>query len=264
MSKRNWSPYLIVGAVLLYLLLPLLATLLYSFSTKWQATILPENWTFEWFQTVLRDERFWIALGRSFTVCCLTLAVHIIVMVPTAFLIAVYFPKLEKVMNVLVMLPFAMPGVVMAVGLLKLYSSGPLPIAGTVWILIGSYFTVGLPYMYQGIRNSLKNMDLHTLMEAAELLKATKVKAFLYVVLPNISKGVLVATLLTFSVLFGEFVLANILAGGGYETIQVYLYSKNQASGHFTSVIVISYFVFIALISGIIIKLNSLANKEAQ
>lgn len=261
MNWKNTKYYLIIISILMYLFIPLLATFIYSISTKWQNTILPEGITLEWYIQLFKDFRFLEAMARSFTVTTLSLIISAIIMIPTVFIVIVYLPKLEKILKVLVMLPFAMPGVVAAVGLLKLYSSEPFQISGTIWILIGAYFVIALPFMYQGISNSLRTINVKDLMEAAEMLNATKVQAFFYVILPNIFKGIMVSMLLTFSILFGEFVLANMLAGGNFETVQVYLYNKKNESGHFTSAIVITYFIFILILSGLIVKINRFINK---
>ena len=63
--------------------------------------------------------------------------------------------------------------------------------------------------------------------------------------LPNLKKGLLSAVFISFSILFGEFVFANILVGTRYETIQIYLFNTRQISGHFTSALVMFYFAFI-------------------
>ncbi|MCK9927564.1 ABC transporter permease subunit, partial [Frankia sp. Mgl5] len=119
-------------------------------------------------------------------------------------------------LQAVVMLPYAVPPVVAAVGLIKIYSSGPIALSGTLWLLIAAYFVAILPYMYQGIRNSMRTVDAVSLIDAAELLGATKLKAFRLVIFPNILPGVLVSTLLSFSILFGEFVLTNLLIGGHF------------------------------------------------
>lgn len=262
MNDNKLRKYSFIGLLMIYLFTPLFVTFLYSFADKWQTTIFPEGITFEWYDLLFHDIRFLFALKKSFVVSGLTVMISLIIMIPTIFIVVVYFPKLEKILKILITLPFAMPGIVSAVGLIKLYSSGIMPIAGTIWILLGAYFVIILPFMYQGIRNSLRTIDVNTLMEAANLLGASEIEAFLKVILPNMLKGILVSSLLSFSVLFGEFVIANILAGGNYETVQVYLFSQKGRSGHFTSAIVISYFTFILLISFVIVKINKLIDTK--
>ncbi|MED4582666.1 ABC transporter permease [Brevibacillus choshinensis] len=255
--RKKSIHYLVVVIVGLYLLVPLVATFLFSISNTWANTILPSDFTFSWYQQLFSDQRFIEAMGRTLGICILTLVVSMISMVMTIFVITLYMPKLERFIQTLVMLPYAIPGVVAAVGLIKMYSSKPIVLTGTVWILIGAYFVLILPYMYQGIRNSLRTLDVKRLIEAAEILGASKWNAFVYVVVPNIIPGILVASLLSFSIMFGEFVLANILVGGHFETIQIYLMKRLKENGHLSSAVVITYFMIVLISSLVMLKLGS-------
>lgn len=247
--------------LMIYLLLPLLATFIYAFAKEWQATILPESWTLEWFQEMFRDIRFMEALWTSLYLCLISVVLSLAVMLPAVFIITIYLPKLETFMKGIVVLPYAVPGVVAAVGLIRAYSSGPINITGTAYILIGAYFIIILPYMYQGIRNSLLTVSAVELLNSAEMLGANRFKAFVTVIIPNIWPGIVTSTLLSFSVLFGEYVLTNMLVGGHIQTIQVYLYQRVNESGHLASAIAISYFLFILVLSMILMKLGKKMNK---
>ncbi|HSX71719.1 MAG TPA: ABC transporter permease, partial [Pseudomonas sp.] len=70
----------VVWLLFLILLLPLAATLLYSLSTSWSATILPDGLTFKWYLALWSDSRFLAAFGQSLLVCfgALLLAVVLI------------------------------------------------------------------------------------------------------------------------------------------------------------------------------------------
>ncbi|CAM4445713.1 MAG: ABC transporter permease subunit [Paenibacillus macerans] len=259
--KAGWGHRSLMLLLMVYLLLPLLATLIYAFAKEWQATILPESWTLEWFGEMFQDTRFLDALWKSFYLCLISVALSLAVMLPAVFIITVYLPRLESFMKGIVVLPYAVPGVVAAVGLIRAYSSGPLNISGTAYILIGAYFIVILPYMYQGIRNSLLTVSAVELLNAAEMLGASRIKAFVGVILPNIWPGVMTSTLLSFSVLFGEFVVTNMLVGGHIQTIQVYLSRRMNESGHLASAIAISYFLFILALSMVLMKLGNKVNR---
>ena len=247
---------LVVYSLLLILLLPLLGTLLYSFSTSWSASVLPSGLTFKWYLALWSDARFLAAFGRSLLVCLAALALSLVLILPLLFVVIYHFPKLDAVMNVLILLPFAIPPVVSSVGLMQLFAGGPLPILGTPWILIGCFFTIALPFMYRAISNNLQAINLRDLMDAAHLLGASTWRAAFMVVLPNLRKGLMVSVFLSFSFLFGEFVFANLLVGSRYETLQVYLYNMRNDSGHFTSALVISYFLFVLLMTWAANRLN--------
>ncbi|MCZ4324541.1 ABC transporter, permease protein [Pseudomonas sp. 8BK] len=247
---------LVVYSLLLILLLPLLGTLLYSFSTSWSASVLPSGLTFKWYLALWSDARFLAAFGRSLLVCLAALALSLVLILPLLFVVSYHFPKLDALMNVLILLPFAIPPVVSSVGLMQLFAGGPLPILGTPWILIGCFFTIALPFMYRAISNNLQAINLRDLMDAAHLLGASTWRAAFMVVLPNLRKGLMVSVFLSFSFLFGEFVFANLLVGSRYETLQVYLYNMRNDSGHFTSALVISYFMFVLLMTWAANRLN--------
>jgi putative spermidine/putrescine transport system permease protein len=247
---------LIVWILMVILLLPLAATLIYSLVSEWGATILPSGFTLKWMVALWSDPRFLVALGHSLLICFGTLLLSLVLILPLMFVIAYYFPKLDTLMNILILLPFAVPPVVSSVGLMSLYSSGPLAMTGTPWILIGCYFTIALPFIYRAISNNMQAINLRDLMDAAHLLGASTWKAALLVVLPNLRKGGMIAVLLSFSFLIGEFVFANLLAGSRYETLQVYLFNMRNGSGHFTSALVISYFVVVLIFTWIANVLN--------
>jgi putative spermidine/putrescine transport system permease protein len=259
-AGRVWHVF-VVTILLVFLLLPLLVTFLFSISTVWDNSILPKGYSVDAYARLFTDERFLIALGHSFEVAVITVALSLIIMVPTIFIVALYVPKLEKWLQTVVLLPFAVPGVVAAVGLIKIYSNPPFAISGTIWILIGVYFIIILPYVYQSTRNSLRSVNAAELMEAAEVLGANKPKAFLRVILPNIMPGVIVASLLSFSIIFGEFVLANMLVGGSFEVVQVYLFQVKGIDGHISSATIIVFFALIFILFALVLKF---ANRQMQ
>jgi len=146
-----------------------------------------------------------------------------------------------------------MPGVILAIGMIQMYSKGPVQISNTPWILIGSYFVLILPFMYQATKNSFRTINVKALTEAALMLGCGKLETFVKIIFPNVLRGVISAALISVSVLFGEFVLANLLVGDNYETIQIYLYKLQKVDGHLANALVASYFLVILLMSLILI-----------
>jgi len=185
-------------------------------------------------------------------------------LIPSMYLAVVYYPRLEKVFEFLSILPFAMPGVILAIGLIQLYADSPIPIAGTSWILMGAYFVLCLPYMYQATKNSFRTVDVKTLTEAAIMLGCGKMETFFKIILPNVLRGVTSAALISLSVLFGEFVLANLLVGNNFETLQIYLYKLQKSDGHLASALISTYFLIILILSLLLIWIAFRKDKHAQ
>ncbi|KKK40016.1 ABC transporter permease [Mesobacillus campisalis] len=252
--KRPFYHYVTIGIVVLYLIIPLLGTFLYSFATEWNHTVLPEGLSFEWYQRLFSDSRFIDAFIRSLLISLGTTAIAVLIIVPTVCAVILYAPKLEKYIQAITVMTYAIPGIILAVGLIRSYSDFQL---SKILIVMGAYFVCVIPYMYQGTRNSLRNINGAALMEAAEVLGASRWGAFRHVIVPNIIPGILVSALLSFSILFGEFVLINMIVGTRFETVQLYLFAQTSKSGHMASAIVVCYFVLMALITALIIKATS-------
>lgn len=261
MKKKNmWLHKMNIAFLTIYLLLPLIAIIMYSISTDWYKTVLPEGYTLEWYKELFSDMRFWNALGRSVFVSVVPILISLFAVLLILFAITVYAPKYEKLIQGIVLMPYIIPGVVLAISLIKLYSS--TFIGGSVWVLIFAYSAFILPYMYQGIRNSLRTLNVKQLVEACELLGATKTESFFKVVVPNILSGIEVSVLLSFSILFGEFAVINLLLGGSYETIQIMLYKMLKESGHVSSALVSTYFIIVLALSYTALRLSKKSQIE--
>ncbi|MBJ7553995.1 Putative 2-aminoethylphosphonate transport system permease protein PhnV [Marinomonas spartinae] len=256
-TKRAMAYHYSVTCFIYFLLLiPLLATLVYSLCDQWGATILPSGFTFKWYIQLWTDPRFLTALYHSMTLAVGTLILSAVLIVPCVFVVFYYYPKLDTGLNILTLLPFAIPPVVSSVGLLQLYSDYPLLLTGTPWILVGCYVGIALPFIYRAVNNNLRALNVHDLMDAARLLGASSTQAFFKLILPNIRKGLMASLFLSFSFLIGEFVFANLLAGANFETLQVYLYNMQQNSSHFTSALVISYFSITLILTLLATRFN--------
>ena len=167
-KKKNIGTYLILTIFGLYMIFPFISTGLYATSTEWSNTILPRDFTFKWFIELMQDPNFTSAVLRSITLTLITLIVVLVIMVPTVFLVYLYFPKVDNFMKGLVLMPYAIPGVILATGLLRMYSGTAIPMYA---VLIGGLFIGSLPFMYQGVRNSLESIQTKVLIESAEILR---------------------------------------------------------------------------------------------
>ena len=90
-----------------------------------------------------------------------------------------------------------------------------LPLTGsertTDLLLMFSYVTLALPYMYRAVDTGLRAIDVHTLTEAAQSLGAGWSTILLRVILPNVRVAVVSGAFLTFAIVIGEFTMASLL-----------------------------------------------------
>ncbi|WPK12638.1 ABC transporter permease subunit [Lysinibacillus louembei] len=252
MKKRSFTDLFFLLFVV-YIVLPVAATMLYAFADKWNKTILPEGLTLKWVMTLFQDPAFIQAFGRSVLLAGGAVIVALFVIVPAIFVIVLYFPKYEKWIQATVVMVYSFPGIILAVGLIRVYSKFGISM---ILVVLGAYVIGILPYIYQGTRNSLRNVDARQLLDAAQLLGASKMQAFTRILLPTVYPGLFAGALLSFSVLFGEFVLINLVVGSRFETVQIYLMKKLSTSGHIASAVVFVYIVLMGILTFIAAKVT--------
>ena len=263
-KKGNRKHYIITIVILILLSVPVAGTMLYSISSSWGATILPDGFTGKWFAALITDSRFIASLERSLAIGVISLILSMVIVIPSIIIAAYYFPKILKVIEFLSLIPFMVPAVVLAVGLLKVYSGLNFNILGVPVIIIGAYFSVAFPFLYRGIKNSLDALHLKSLVETVNILGGTNFQAFRYVILPNLKKGIMSSGILSLAILLGEFMYANLLIGGRFETLQVYLYNMKGKSGHFTSAMVTLFFLFIFAVTFVAVNIEKISKSKVK
>jgi putative spermidine/putrescine transport system permease protein len=248
----SWRSVLLALFVI-FMIVPVIATAMFSVAIRWDRTIWPEGFTFAWWIKVTSRSAFHHALYNSFFVAAATVIISVVLMTPTAYLANTKLPRAKVWLDLLSMVPFGMPGVVLALGLLQLYSRVPLPLVNTANILIASYLVLTLPFMYRAVMNALESIDARTLREAAQSLGANPWLVFLRVILPNVLPGVVNGSLLVFSAVFAEFTLANLLIGTRFKTFPIYLveftrFDARQASALAVISFLVAWIVSLAIL----------------
>jgi putative spermidine/putrescine transport system permease protein len=192
-------------------------------------------------------------VGRSLIASIATIVVSVVLVTPVLYLIHVAAPRLRPIVEFLSLLPFALPTIVLALSLIRTYSSPPLVLSGTPTLLILSYVVTGLPFMYRGLDNSLRAIDTKGLSEASATLGGSRWATFRRVILPNISTGIAAGALLVFSVSFGEFTLSSFIVGDAWKTSGVWTVAIWDDQPHKTTVMVMIGFAISWVISLVIL-----------
>lgn len=195
----------IIGAT--YFIVPLIATLEFS---------LRPNPPTRAYANVLQDSRFFSSLGYSFIVGLITIVLSLGLIVPTAYWVRLRLPRLRPVVEFVTLLPFVLPPIVLAYGLIRFYSRQPFVVTGTDLgssaLLVAAYVVLSLPYMYRAVDNGLASMDVRVLTEAAQSMGAGWFRILWSVIFPNLRTAALSGAFLTLAIVVGEFTIASALA----------------------------------------------------
>lgn len=254
--KKKKLPYVILILAVIFLMVPFVATLVYSFTVGW-TKLLPSGWTLKYWIQAFTEPDIWPAIGRGVLISLPPILICNIVVILALYAAVVYYPQLEKVIQAVCMLPNSLKGVVIAIPVLSLYAGTNTIFSNRMVMLVCIYCISILPFVYQGIRNNLHGINVRQLLEAAEILGAGKLYAFCRIILPSMLSGILVSSLLSLSAVFGDFTILKIIVGNRYETIQMLLYNSRLIVLQYQCVIVIIMFVATWLISQVVFKLQN-------
>jgi putative spermidine/putrescine transport system permease protein len=256
MKDRAFWRYLILTLFTLFMVIPLIATLLFSVSTRWDHTILPEGLTLQWWLAATGRRAFGLTLKNSFIVAFWTVLLSVILVTPTAFWAHLRVPKGKPLIELMTILPFGIPGVILALALIRFYSDTPIKIVNTPVILIAACMVISLPFMYRPVANALNAIDVRTLAEAGLSLGAGWRQILISIVIPNIMPGVINGSLLVFSTVFAEFTLANLLVGTRFKTFPIYLVEFTRFDGRQASALAVISFTVAWLTSFLILRVT--------
>jgi putative spermidine/putrescine transport system permease protein len=161
---------------------------------------------------------FFSALWLSTQLAVATMAIVLLLMVPTMIYVHLRMPRFRRVMEVITILPIVIPPIVLIVGV---DGVAPFWLKSSQWLLALIYVVLAMPYVYRSLDAGLGALDLKTLVEAARSLGSGWVSIILRVLIPNMRSALLSASVLTLALVFGEFTIASL---DGWTTIPVWIY----------------------------------------
>ena len=208
-------------AVFLFLYLPLLFMVVFSFnSTRQDAVFTGFSW--RWYEALGRDtkivEGFWLSLQ----IATVTGVLSAVLGTFAAFVLVRYqrFPG-RALFSGMVNAPLVMPEVVIGLSLLLLMVGVQRalgwPERGFLTIVLG-HTLLGMAYAMVVVQSRLLEFD-RSLEEAAMDLGARPLQVFLLVTLPNMAQAIVAAFLLSFTLSFDDVVISEFLSGPGVNTL---------------------------------------------
>ena len=151
------------------------------------------------------------ALGNSVGLAIGTVLIVLVLLVPTMVLIHLRFPRRRRVMEFICILPISIPGIVLVVGLAPVYSVVARLAGSGVGTLAFAYGITVLPFAYRAVQSNLDAVDVRTLSEAARTLGASWLSVLLWMLVPNLRRGILAGAFISVAVVLGEFTIASLL-----------------------------------------------------
>lgn len=222
LSKRRmpWWLAVILSLTLVFLILPLIVIVLFSFNSSRSLSRL-EGFSMRWYETAFTNPDVLASLGMSLGVAAGAMCASVILGTGLAWAFARGFKRVTRPVEGITLTTLITPELATAIGLLTLFTVAELELSWLT-VLIG-HTTFTLVYVTVIVGNRIRSMD-RTLEEAAYDLGSSTFECFRYIVLPSLAPAVMSAAALAFVLSFGDFVTSVFLTGTDLAPLPVRIY----------------------------------------
>ena len=200
-----------VWAGVLFLHVPLALIILYAFSSEDKSYVFPPpGLTTQWFAVALERQDVWEAMALSFKIALWATGIAMILGTLAAGALArtPFFGR--EAINLLLILPIAMPGVITGISLRSAYHSLDIPFS--FWTIVIGHATFCVVVVYNNAVARLRRIS-PSLLEASMDLGANWFQTFRHVLLPQLGTALLAGGLLAFALSFDEVIVTTFTAG---------------------------------------------------
>lgn len=219
--------WVVVAVLFGFLVLPLGIVVATAFDASSAVVFPPTELSLRWFGELLASPTWLRSMVNSLLVAAGTTVVALVVGVTAALGVRSTGGRFRTGLVGLAVLPLLVPGVIIGVTLLTFFSRfglqqsyGALVLAHSLW---------ATPLSFSVVQSAFARFDWR-LHEAALDLGASRSRAFLTVVVPEIRAGLVVAGLVAFIVSLQEFVMALFLSGPETRTVPVQAWNSLRQS----------------------------------
>jgi iron(III) transport system permease protein len=193
------TAYAVVLSISALALIPHLGVFLTSVTKRWFLSVLPSEYTLQFYQSVFNHELALLSIKNSLLLCSLSTIIDIVLGVTIAYLLARKRVPGKNILDALAMLPLALPGLVLAFGYVAAFSATPLdPRVNPVPLLVIAYAVRRLPYMVRAAYAGFQQTSV-VLEEASINLGASPMRTLFQITMPLVFANLIAGAVLAFS-----------------------------------------------------------------
>lgn len=190
--------------------------------------VTPDNLTLSHYAALFSQQGDALtALGTSLSLALGTALITGLIGLFVSWLVVMQKIKGRGVLDALSLMPAALPGIVVGVGLILLWNRAFWPVSPyNSWaILLLSYCCLLLPWPVRYVGSALRQLG-GNLEPAARVHGASAFQALRFIVLPLVSPAMLAAMLMVFAIASRELVTSLLLAPAGTQTVSVFIWRQ--------------------------------------
>lgn len=218
----QWSVRIAVLLPYLFLYLPLIIIMVFSFNASQIQTLPLQGFTLEWYAALWGDQNLIDALQRTRIVALTTVALSVVVGIAFAMVIAYRDLPFSRLLQSGLAIPVAIPGIVL--GITIVIAAQLVGIKPGIWRVIIGHMTFVMPVVMLIILNRLQRLD-PSYVQASLDLSADYGRTFRYVLFPMIWTAVLGGALLGFTLSVDE-VIVTLFLTGNEPTLPIHIWNQ--------------------------------------
>jgi iron(III) transport system permease protein len=228
--ERAWLRVLMrlfAGALMASILLPVVTIVTLSFveSSAWMVSVYPRALSLENYLAIFTKSRTFEPFLNSIVMSLLAALLCLAVAVPAVHLIVKARWQIGRIIELLVMLPWAMPATAIAINLINATGTPTIfslnaVLVGTSVLLPLAYFIRALPLVMRTANLAFEHLN-DTYVDASRSLGASKSQTLGRVILPILSPWLLAGFLLVFIRSIGEYNLSAFLYTAGNRPVSI-------------------------------------------
>jgi iron(III) transport system permease protein len=201
--KAGWVATPIIYAVMIsvvgFAVIPHVSIAITSFSDDWFMTVLPEAWTLQHYERVFGTELSMVGIKNSIMLATASTLLDVVLGLMIAYVVTRKLIPFPNLLDSLVMIPLALPGIVLAFGYFVTYTGTFLdPQNNPVPLLIIAYGIRRLPFMVRSAAAGLQQTSV-ALEEASLTFGASRLFTIRKITIPLVSANLIAGGLLCFS-----------------------------------------------------------------
>ena len=199
----------------LYFFVPLLAMARFAFQSVPVVLLTPDKllqgWSVSGLIDVFGNPDFQRAALVSLQLMVLSIALTLVLLLPVAALVEIRAPHLRTMMTAITLLPWVVPPIALVVGVAATFRTTVPWFLASPYSLVPFYVLWALPFSYRALDAGLRSIGARTLYEAARVMGASTFTIIVRVIVPNMVGSIIAASVLTASLVLGEFAFAALL-----------------------------------------------------
>jgi putative spermidine/putrescine transport system permease protein len=210
--------WMIAVCCIIFLMLPIVITVVTSFTSSAVYTLPPPEWSLRWYRSLALRAGLWDAVKLSLNLAVISTLISLVLGTLAAIAVTRGSFRGRAAIATFTVSPLMMPGLVVGVALLQFFRE--IGLRDAYWSLLLGHIVITLPFVMRTLLASMAAFDF-SLVDAARTLGLSYPKAILQVLVPNLAPAYLTGGLFAFLASMDNYPISIFLTDARNKTLPI-------------------------------------------